>query len=696
MSSCVAGSSTSLGRPIDIEGTYVTSGFVFNQFGCIPCTSGKFISDPQELACSDCEKGKSNINIGSSFAGDCVSCSVGTYEKEEGSSRPECLLCPSGKALNTVGATSHFECLACPGKNMFSAEGSSSCVCDKGYLMNGVTVGNGTKSAITFVETCVKCPEGSICDAPGSTLTSLVVAKDYWRPSNTSLAVIECDIKGYCLQGNTTSPPCALGHGGPVCGICTADYSMVEGTCQLCDGGMNENAVSLLGFVGFVLICTVLYHCSKRSRSDENENGYENENENGIEGMSSGIDIVKRQVFEKTNAVKRQVSEKANAFKTSNFASFLRQILVYFQILGSLEPALSVKFPTRFSGLTKWMSFFNLDIFGSFGCWKLNHYDKLLLFTVTPIVLELLLVVVYFALSKIPKYQTSRNVIMSVILSGNFLILPKVSMIKFSTFNCRTFEDRGTFLRSDYSLSCTDERYGFMRNYAYLMTFVYPLGIPVVNHFMLWRVKDKLNPPQDDVNGDDGNAIDNKNAKLVRALAKRETFKEIAYLSFLYSAYIPELWWFETFESFRRIALTGGLLFFEAGSPLQCVVGLLITIVCVRVYAVKKPFLTLSINRFGESVQWQIAFTFLVSMLLLFDADMVSGNTGLFDLLLVALTFFAPVVVLFGQTGYALRGAGEVYKLRHRLNQIAPNLEEDEVVENSSIGSSSGQPNALE
>ena len=125
-------------------------------------------------------------------------------------------------------------------------------------------------------------------------------------------------------------------------------------------------------------------------------------------------------------------------------------------------------------------------------------------------------------------------------------------------------------------------------------------------------------------------------------------------------------------------------------------VGLLITIVCVRVYAVKKPFLTLSINRFGESVQWQIAFTFLVSMLLLFDADMVSGNTGLFDLLLVALTFFAPVVVLFGQTGYALRGAGEVYKLRHRLNQIAPNLEEDEVVENSSIGSSSGQPNALE
>ena len=125
-------------------------------------------------------------------------------------------------------------------------------------------------------------------------------------------------------------------------------------------------------------------------------------------------------------------------------------------------------------------------------------------------------------------------------------------------------------------------------------------------------------------------------------------------------------------------------------------VGLLITIVCVRVYAAKKPFLTLSINRFGESVQWQIAFTFLVSMLLLFDADMVSGNTGLFDLLLVALTFFAPVVVLFGQTGYALRGAGEDYKLRHRLNQIAPNLEEDEVVENSSIGSSSGQPNALE
>ena len=76
-----------------------------------------FISDPQEIACSDCEKGKSNINIVSSSADDCVSCSVGTYENGKGSSRPECLLCPSEKSLNTVGATAHFECLACPGEN---------------------------------------------------------------------------------------------------------------------------------------------------------------------------------------------------------------------------------------------------------------------------------------------------------------------------------------------------------------------------------------------------------------------------------------------------------------------------------------------------------------------------------------------------------------------------------------------------
>ena len=89
MTSCDAGSSTLFGRPIDIEGTFVTSGFLFNQIGCELCTAGKFISDPQELACSDCEKGKSNINIGSSSADDCVSCSVGTYENEEGSSRPE-------------------------------------------------------------------------------------------------------------------------------------------------------------------------------------------------------------------------------------------------------------------------------------------------------------------------------------------------------------------------------------------------------------------------------------------------------------------------------------------------------------------------------------------------------------------------------------------------------------------------------
>ena len=659
--SCSAGTSTLLGAPINTEGSIIT-GFLQNVMGCEPCTSGKYITNLSDLTCSSCEKGKSNVHVGSVSADDCISCDVGTYENEFGSGRADCFLCPSGKSSNTVGASSQFECLKCPGENMFSVEGSSSCVCDKGYFMNDAATGNGT-AAVVVITTCVQCPVGTNCDSPGSTLNNLKMLGGYWRPSTTSVVVIECDIKKHCPQdknSTNSSSGCALGHDGPVCGLCMADYSMEEETCEICEGDVSATAFIPLAVAGFMVIVVALVYYWFRSNSGTGEDGVGN--------ISSGV-----------SAVRKQVSEKFELFQSSQISSYFRQFMAYSQIIGNLGGVMSVKFPKNFSRLVSWMSIFNLNLFGSFGCLiRTNHYDKLRLFTMIPIIIESLLIVVYFALSKFPKHQKLRNTVITVILSANFLILPTVSMVIFSTFNCRSFADLGTFLSDDYSVSCEDESYYSMRNYALLMAFVYPFGITAVNHFMLWRVKDKLNPPKDK------NIISSQEDWLVASLVKRDSYKEILYLEFLYGSYKPDCWWFETFESIRRIALTGGLAFFDSGSPLQCIVGLLITVICIRTFAVKKPFMTKSINRFGEAVQWQIFITFLFSVLLLFaDKNLELGEKPLIDFIFVGVTFVGPMFTVYFIFS-ALRGIREDNKLRNKLNQIAPIEDEDDVVEGSS------------
>ncbi|GMI37588.1 hypothetical protein TeGR_g12800 [Tetraparma gracilis] len=80
-------------------------------------------------------------------------------------------------------------------------------------------------------------------------------------------------------------------------------------------------------------------------------------------------------------------------------------------------------------------------------------------------------------------------------------------------------------------------------------------------------------------------------------------------------------WWYEVWETYRRIALTGGLRLLDGGSGLQFAVGLLVCIFGLRTVAVKKPCLTHAANRLTEIVGWQLVLTFV-------GANVVSMSDG--------------------------------------------------------------------
>ena len=60
------------------------------------------------------------------------------------------------------------------------------------------------------------------------------------------------------------------------------------------------------------------------------------------------------------------------------------------------------------------------------------------------------------------------------------------------------------------------------------------------------------------------------------------------------------------FECVRRILQSAALVFITPGSPTQGVFAVVLAVICMRVYAMCKPWPLDSTNRLGEMAQWQV------------------------------------------------------------------------------------------
>jgi len=177
-------------------------------------------------------------------------------------------------------------------------------------------------------------------------------------------------------------------------------------------------------------------------------------------------------------------------------------------------------------------------------------------------------------------------------LTLTYIVFASVSTTVFDTFNCVQFgEDERHYLASDQSIVCYTTEHEIAQLYATFMIGVYPIGIPALYFLSLWGNRGQL------VKSDR-----HRNPKLRK-------------LSFLWDNYEPNLWWFEVFECFRRLMLTGVLVFVGQGTSSQIVFAILVSFSTLIAYVHWKPFENDSDDNLAIVTQISIFFTLLSALL---------------------------------------------------------------------------------
>ena len=217
----------------------------------------------------------------------------------------------------------------------------------------------------------------------------------------------------------------------------------------------------------------------------------------------------------------------------------------------SIPPPL--KLPESFKKMIEFLGFFNLNLFEiiPMGCLTggtFNYYSMAVGMTLLPLVIVGLVLVIGMRRGEEKKHGA-----FTIALAVLYLVLPMVSVTIFALFPCDRVSATERYLRADYSIECTGgSRIGSLC-YGGVMVLLYPIGIPSLFGLLLWRKKDRIMSKD------------------------REEDGELQGIAFLYEAYKEEYWWFEVWETTRRLALTGGLSLIKPGGEGQLVAGMLLS-----------------------------------------------------------------------------------------------------------------------
>ena len=173
---------------------------------------------------------------------------------------------------------------------------------------------------------------------------------------------------------------------------------------------------------------------------------------------------------------------------------------------------------------------------------------------------------------------------------------------------CFKLRTNGVLLHyADLAVNCESARFVSAKTVAIIMIFVYPLGIPSLYAFLLFRARRQINPLGCDAL--QAMRVRNELVNANPALRAQE---------FLFSCYRPGAYGFEVFECFRRIAMTG-LIRYVAKASGPPIAGILLSLVSVIVFRETQPFENPSTNALSSFAMWQLLSTYLLAYALLFE-----------------------------------------------------------------------------
>ncbi|GMH98757.1 hypothetical protein TrVE_jg2081 [Triparma verrucosa] len=624
---------------------------------CETCTAGTYAAGEGFASCSTCNPGTScgegatemeTCQAGSASGAGSSSCTVcpeGSYSSASGASA--CVTCDAGKfcpegatEMQTCpkGTFSNFGASACTdcGPSTIAPESSASaclacdtyqegnderteCVCQQGYY-----VGEDANKALPV-------PDGVSPNTAGMTLEILDVLPGYWRTSSTSTVILRCQSVEHCKGGVDTDNLCADGYTGPLCAVCSSGYASTgfgeSLTCKACSANSKATVAIMTASILTILAASLVCYL-KRS------------------GETSQVSLGRR-----SRVASEAISSVAK--KVEKYQPIVKIIFTYFQVVGSLGFIYSLKFPPIYSTATNiFGGIVSLDFisFMPLGCIApADFYSQLVAYTAIPVILSAMLIAYYIKLSNSPDPNANdlKVKVFQVFLTLTFIVLPSVSIKIFSTFACQRFDgDYGSYLKADFSINCNSDEHKAFQTYAALMILLFPIGVPVMYFVLLYKKREKLDPGQGLFASTTSPEGALEKALSIRAKHESEDTLLLS-LRFLYSSYEPRMWWFEVFETLRRLCLTGFLVFLSPGTAAQIIFSMIMCMFAMRVYSGCSPFISTLYDSFSEVSQWQLFFTMFGALAIKVNVDEKDlQGKEYFDILLTLIQFLPALVVL--------------------------------------------------
>ena len=315
-----------------------------------------------------------------------------------------------------------------------------------------------------------------------------------------------------------------------------------------------------------------------------------------------------------------------------------------------------VTYPGMYQGFLNAVDVLNFDLSWmiSAGCVVvMDFHGKLLTLTLGPMLAMLLLIGTHAYTKRIYRFSDQalkiiRHKHVSMALLLMLLVYSSSSSVIFQMFDCEKLDDDKDYLRADYTIECDSLRHKVLMGYAGFMFVLYPLGIPGLFGFVLFR-----------------------NRRVLTDEEGRDDELSVKSISNLWKPYKPSRYYYEVIECGRRIFLTGVILIDDDDSAAQIAVTLILAFVFTVISEGLAPYESQTdawVCRMGHAV---VVVSMYYALLLKVN---VSGETPasqkLFDtvLILTHVGMILTVVLETILTGYAMSRV-QVEEARPRFRQ---------------------------
>eukprot|EP00937_MAST-01D_sp_MAST-1D-sp2_P006640 g6640.t1 len=482
---------------------------------CNDCIPGRFIRGTQ---CADCPAGKFST---AKNAAQCTTCGVGKYQTDHG--QPFCKTCPPNSEYSVAAPAKSPEPCVCSAKYFFCFNKS-----DSGYAAHQ-DCGNRhlvPAERAKHAGACISCDVfavGADCSASGSTLANLKSERGFWRATRETATFHRCNPlnKGECRGGaifanGTADAQCAQGHRGPKCSPCDTTNGYVRKIGKACATCAPGEGIGVMMAAPCAVIAFALVVFMVHKRHPDQARG------------------VKDWVEKRSIKIRILLGFVAIITRVPLCYQLLYPAAVehFYQALGYLEVIELSGFISGASCLVR-------------SDWTTKVYVQ------TAIALGVLAAMsALYARARArardtasrDKRRTAGSGIVNTTLFFSFLIFAPLLTTLLLAYGCTRYEDGRRYLTADLSIDCTDERYRDMLKWAAFNIAVFVVGTPLAYYFMLRRHREALQPlPRTLAEMREAHALGRPGwSHLMRV-----DDPQIQHLSFLWSGYKPDFWWFE-------------------------------------------------------------------------------------------------------------------------------------------------------